>query len=98
MDEYEMDAFTRLELETQRTVYLFYGFIEAGTGQRGKGYFKQAHSLGEAMADLVSNAGVDAAESQAGYVVRDAVVIVDENGAHVHVELITPGEMARTTP
>jgi hypothetical protein len=83
-----MDAFTRPELEAKRTLFLFYGYRESRTGEISTStYFKQAHSLGEALADLHGNAGV---MDVGGYVVQDACVVVDEDGsATVHVHLIT---------
>ena len=39
------DAFTQLVVEKERTLFMFYGFRLAATGEVSGGYFKQAHSL-----------------------------------------------------
>lgn len=80
-----LDAFHQLALERERTLFMFYGYRWA-RGDRGGGYFKHAHSLSEALADLDANEGV---ADEGGYFVKDAFIESTEDGPVVHVELIS---------
>jgi hypothetical protein len=82
-----IDPFSQLVLERRRTLFMFYGFRSVN-GKREGAYFKHAHSLGEALADLEGNAGI---ADEGGYLVRDAFVedVEDDGGAILHVELIS---------
>lgn len=86
----EIDAFTQLALERRRTLFMFYGYRNAN-GEQGGAYFKQAYSLSQALADLEANAGV---ADEGGYLVRDAFVEEDGEGATLHVELISLAQIA----
>lgn len=44
------DPFTRLAFERERTQYVLHGYRFEETGETGGFYYKQAHSLREAMA------------------------------------------------
>ena len=80
-----MDAFDRLELEHKRTMFCLYGALYTD-GTRADGvYFKQAHSLREALADLAANPAM----LDVDYLVRDLFLEETENDATVHVELVT---------
>ena len=95
----ELSAFDRLHLERQRTLFMFYGFRWAD-GRQGGGYFKHAHSLSAALADLSANEGV---ADEGGYFVKDAFVEDGEldpetrevGPATLHVELISLNEIQR---
>jgi hypothetical protein len=82
-----MDPLSRLELEHERTLFMFYGYGTVEGGQ-GSGYFKLAHSLSEALADLEGNPGV---ADEGGYFVKDLFVaaLEDDDSPTVHVELIS---------
>ena len=86
----DVDAFTRLALERERTQFTFYGF-RTMDGQEGGPYFKLAHSLSEALADLEANPGV---ADEGGYLVRDAFLEKTEGEVVIHVELISMEEIA----
>ncbi len=77
------DPFRRLQFETIRAQFVFYGYRKAD-GTVGRAYTKQAHSLREAMADLAANTDVDAHK---GYTVRDVFVEVEDGEPTIHVEL-----------
>jgi hypothetical protein len=78
----ELDPFTRLVLEAERTIFNFYG-CKTIDG-RPMVYSKMAHSLSEAFTDLEENEGM----SDEGYSVQDAFVEKDEDGfVTVHVQL-----------
>jgi len=84
-----VDAFTQLALEHERTLFMFYGFTNPD-GTRGGAYFKLAHSLSEALADLEGNGGV--AHPPGGYLVSDAFLEAGEEADEpptVHVELVS---------
>jgi hypothetical protein len=80
-----IDAFDQLALEHERTLFMFYGFRTAD-GRQGGPYFKLAHSLSEALADLHANAGV---ADEGGYLVRDAFLEAGEDEPVLHVELVS---------
>lgn len=80
-----MDAFSQLVAERQRALFVFYGH-RAISGEPGGPYFKQAHSLSEALADLEGNSGV---ADEGGYFVRDAFLEHDDGGLVLRVELIS---------
>lgn len=85
------DAFSELVLAHERTLFMFYGYRTAN-GAQGRGYFKLAYSLSEALADLEENAGV----ADEGYLVRDAFLEVpDDDPPVIHVELISLAEIRR---
>jgi hypothetical protein len=89
----EIDAFDRLQLEHERTLFMFYGFRNTD-GSQGRGYFKLAHSLSEALADLQANPAV---ADEGGYFVRDAFLEIsddDDGDPTIHVELISVQEIA----
>jgi hypothetical protein len=86
----EIDAFDRLQLERERTVFTFYGYRMAD-GRQGRGYFKLAHSLAEALTDLHANTGV---ADEGGYLIKDAFLEMDAGLTPVlHVELISLREI-----
>ena len=78
-----MDAFDQLQIERERTFFTFYGWRRPD-GEPGGPYFKLAHSLSEALADLEENSAIDPDEA---YVVTDAFLELGEEGPTVHVEL-----------
>ncbi|HEX3510111.1 MAG TPA: hypothetical protein VHT27_03335 [Solirubrobacteraceae bacterium] len=81
----DIDAFDRLELERERTLFMLYGARKA-TGGTFRGYFKLAHSLSQAMADLEANPAI----AGGPYLVKDAFVEAEEDDAPtVHVELVS---------
>lgn len=80
-----IDAFDQLELEHERTLFMFYGYRRVN-GEWGSGYFKLANSLSEALSDLHANEGVD---SKGGYLVSDAFVEMSEGDPVIHVELVS---------
>ena len=82
----ELNAFDQLQLEHERTLFMFYGF-HMKDGRLGSGYFKLANSLSEALADLCANGGV---ADEGGYFVSDAFLeIAEDDIPIVHVELIS---------
>ena len=83
----EVDPFTRLVMEKERTLFFFYGYRWAN-GEQGRGYFKLAYSLSQALADLENN---DAVADEGGYFVQDAFVETEDAGGDpvIHVELIS---------
>jgi hypothetical protein len=87
----ELDAFSRLAAESQRTDFMFYGYRMAEDGRIGPPYFKLAHSLSEALADLKGNPGV----ASDVYFIEDAFVTLDEDGMPtVHVQLVPGDDLA----
>lgn len=87
----ELNPLDALQLESERTLFMFYGYRKAATGERGQGYFKLAHSLAEAIADLMENEGV---LDEGGFLVRDAIVTRDDDGEFVvNVELVSLTEL-----
>jgi hypothetical protein len=84
----EINAFDRLRLEHERTLFMFYGYRRVD-GSPGHGYFKLAHSLAEALADLQASEGV---ADEGGYLVRDAFLEMADGDAVLHVELISLAE------
>jgi len=89
-----IDAFDQLVLEHERTLFMFYGYREAD-GRQGRGYFKLAQSLSEALTDLEANAGV---ADEGGYLVKDAFLEAGEDGHVIHVELVSVREILSGTP
>lgn len=90
----EISTFDRLALEQGLTWFAFYGCRDAENGGPGGPHFKAAHSLAEALADLHSEPRVAA---EGGYLVKDAVLVVDEEGPgdhSIHVELVSLREIA----
>ena len=85
----ELDAFDQLQLEHERTRFTFYGY-RMRDGRQGGPYFKLAHSLAEALADLEANEGV---ADEGGYLVRDAFLEMGELEPVLHVELISVREI-----
>jgi hypothetical protein len=67
----ELDAFSRLQLEHERTQFVFYGH-RMRDGRQGGPYFKLAESLSEALADLWANPAV---ADEGLYFVNDAFVV-----------------------
>jgi hypothetical protein len=90
----EISTFDRLALEQERTWFVFYGCRDAEDGEPGGPYFKAAHSLAEALADLHSEPRVAA---EGGYLVKDAFLVLDEEGPgdhSIHVQLVSLREIA----
>lgn len=85
-----MNAFSQLQLEKERTLFMFYGYRMAATGGVGGGYFKLANSLNEALSDLSTNEGI---ADEGGYLVRDAFLVMEDGDPSVHVELISVNEI-----
>lgn len=87
----EIDAFTRLALEHERTQFALYGYRNKD-GTQGGPYLKLAYSLSEALSDLRHNPGV---ADEGGYLVTDAFVEASDDDAPttVHVELISVAEI-----
>jgi hypothetical protein len=81
----QLDAFTRLRLESRRTFYVLHGW-RAADGSVGRDYFKQAHSLSEAIADLEAN---DCSAEDVTHEIVDVFVSDgdDRDDLQVHVEL-----------
>jgi hypothetical protein len=77
-----MDAFQNLQIERERELFVFYGFENVDESIPGA-YFKQAHSLSEALADLRANDSV----MDHDYVVTDLFVENDDGEVTLHVEL-----------
>ena len=90
-DDEGLNGFHRLVLQSERSSFTFYGYRMAADGRYGHGYFKLAHSLGEALADLVEeNEGV---ADMGRYLVRDAFLEASEDGPVLHVELTSVREI-----
>jgi hypothetical protein len=89
-----IDAFDQLVLEHERTLFMFYGYREAD-GRQGRGYFKLAQSLSEALTDLEANAGV---ADEGGYLVKDAFLEAGEDGHVIHVELVSGARSSAAHP
>ncbi len=88
-----LDAFSQLQLEAERTLFMLYGYREA-SGELGRGYFKLANSLSEALADLVNNPDV---ADEGGYLVRDVILAFDNDGSPLlHVQLTPLQEIAES--
>lgn len=83
-DDDGLSVFSRLRIERERTLFMMYG-VRTKDGQTVSGYFKLAHSLSEALADLDYNENV--AVPVEGYAVRDLFLEDGEDGVVVHVEL-----------
>ena len=87
----DLDGFQELQLQSTRTLFMFYGYRMARDGELGSGYFKHAHSLNEALADLIANPGV---LDEGGYLVRDAFLeLGDDDDPCVHVDLLSAREL-----
>ena len=78
--------FKELQLQSEQTMFIFHGYRMAKDGERGHGYFKHAHSLGEALADIRSSPGV---LDEGPYLVRDAFLAVEEGQPVIHVEIVS---------
>jgi hypothetical protein len=65
-----LDAFSRLELEHERTLFAFYGWTRQD-GTKGGSYFRLANSLSETLADLHADQGV---ADEGGYFALDAFI------------------------
>jgi hypothetical protein len=88
-----VDAFSRLQSEHERTQFVFYGYRKAADGSLAGPYFTLAHSLSEALADLMANEG-----NQGGYLIRDAFLAADDDGRPaLHVQLVSIDEIRRKT-
>lgn len=87
---HERNPLDALEFETERTLYVFYGYAPSAQDGDGGPYFKSAHSLSHALADLRANPGVE----DAPYVVTDIFVEVEEGEPTLHVELRDPTDAA----
>lgn len=85
----ELDPLARLEIERERTLFMFYGFRWSANGEPGGVYFKLAHSLSEALADLEANPGV---ADEGGYLVSDAFLETGEEPV-LHVELTSLAQL-----
>jgi hypothetical protein len=86
----EINPFNRLQLEHERTLFVFYGYRKAD-GSQGHGYFKLAHSLSKALDDLHANEDV---ADEGHYLVRDAFLEMDDDGSPVlHVELVSISQL-----
>lgn len=73
----------RLALERKRMMFAFYGARNADRSTGGV-YFKQAHSLKEAMDDMEANDGI----AGGPYLVVDAFIEEDGEGGTLHVEVV----------
>ena len=77
------DAFAQLINEKERTLFVFYGFRMAETGEYAGSYFKQAYSLNSALEDLNANPGV----LDDAHLVLDAFLEVTEDDHILHVQV-----------
>jgi hypothetical protein len=91
LKETAMHPLDQLNLERERTRFMFYGY-RTTSGEMGRGYSKLAHSLSVALAHLDSDPGV---ADEGGYVISDAFVEVGDNPNDfaIHVELVSINEM-----
>lgn len=80
----KLDGFTELILQRERTLFILHGWRQAGNGEVGSNYVKQAYSLSMALDDLNANAGVADDDN----VATDAFIVLEEDGSPVvHVEV-----------
>lgn len=79
------NAFTRLQLEHERTLFVFYGYRRIDGSTAGP-YLKQAASLREALSDLEANEHIQDG-GPLGYLIRDAFLVLEDGDPTIHVEL-----------
>ena len=84
-----LDRFKELQLQSEQTMFVLHGYRKVKDGERGHGYVKHAHSLGEALADIRSRPGV---LDECPYLVRDAFLTIEEGQPVIHVEIVSLGE------
>ena len=87
---FDNDPLARLALEKRRTLFMFYGYLDANGERSETAYFKQAYSLQQALVDLLDNTGTaDLDLRKETYLVLH-VILTEEDDADdpvVHVQL-----------